>query len=480
MTYTLNWTGNKAPINVPPRSIIADQTSLTLFGQGFPTFGEGLQENLLKLLENFAHTQPPEYPTVGQIWFDTQVGILKACIAIEPAIWEPLKGTPDLTSLPPVLHDGQLWWDTAHGQLKLRVNGQWVIIFPVNFHQVGTDEPLTPNDGELWWDNINKRLYLFNAAAWNLIYPSALNQPTVAVAGPTEYNTLVGVYNQIAGTITGTTVTDAYGYGLTLIPPKLPTDSVSMTEWNNVLTLLRAVAEYQNLPASTIDNIAISQTGYMTTLGVDGNIYSLITELQRTTTQVSALPYTRWNVNPAFLVSNQPFSNPSITEPPIDPSTGSFQQSLVVQYSTAQELYQFFNVGSSLRFGLSFTVPPTTANGILWDAALTNDLLATNFADGNGLVFDALSHSTAGYFTKGYYDMLPSTWQTIFQQPISSGNTILVEARADAAWNRLWLRVTLTFTGVDGMLQGAWRVSYPNDTILNNPLAINISMPSAS
>lgn len=52
-------------------------TSIHLFGQGFLRYGEKANENFLRLLENFASSDAPLKPTIGQLWFDTSSNILK-------------------------------------------------------------------------------------------------------------------------------------------------------------------------------------------------------------------------------------------------------------------------------------------------------------------------------------------------------------------------------------------------------------------
>ena len=46
-------------------------TDLTFIGKNYSGFGESLNENFLKLLENFASTARPTRPTRLKIWFDT-------------------------------------------------------------------------------------------------------------------------------------------------------------------------------------------------------------------------------------------------------------------------------------------------------------------------------------------------------------------------------------------------------------------------
>lgn len=58
-------------------------TPLLLHGRFIPNYGEIVSNNLLKLLENFAHTTEPTKPITGMLWFDKKTtltntdGVLK-------------------------------------------------------------------------------------------------------------------------------------------------------------------------------------------------------------------------------------------------------------------------------------------------------------------------------------------------------------------------------------------------------------------
>lgn len=78
--YTLNWSNNlvKSPFVINPREQIDGVCSLTLYGKGAPQYGEGLQENLIRMLEHFCSDTPPPTPTRGQTWYDITQDALKA------------------------------------------------------------------------------------------------------------------------------------------------------------------------------------------------------------------------------------------------------------------------------------------------------------------------------------------------------------------------------------------------------------------
>ena len=69
MAYTINRTDGTAIATITDGTS-DNSTSVTLFGKSFSGFGEGLNENLVKLLENSASTSAPSSPLRGELWFD--------------------------------------------------------------------------------------------------------------------------------------------------------------------------------------------------------------------------------------------------------------------------------------------------------------------------------------------------------------------------------------------------------------------------
>lgn len=121
--YVLQWKqpaidANKAsPINVPVASVVANASSLRFTGKGAANYGLIQQENLMRLLENFADGTPPPFPTVGQTWYDYTAGVLNVCKQVLPSIvWEPVGGAGGVVISPtppgsPSL--GDLWVETV-------------------------------------------------------------------------------------------------------------------------------------------------------------------------------------------------------------------------------------------------------------------------------------------------------------------------------------------------------------------------------
>ena len=69
MAYTINKTDGTVVTTITDGTV-DNTTSLQLFGKSYSGFGEGLNENLVKLLENAASTSAPSAPLRGELWFD--------------------------------------------------------------------------------------------------------------------------------------------------------------------------------------------------------------------------------------------------------------------------------------------------------------------------------------------------------------------------------------------------------------------------
>ena len=78
-SYTLDWTNPtlKPSFLLPVGVIDSSSTSLSLSGRDTANWGERLQENMLRIMENFASPIAPPAPTWGQLWYDTGAKILK-------------------------------------------------------------------------------------------------------------------------------------------------------------------------------------------------------------------------------------------------------------------------------------------------------------------------------------------------------------------------------------------------------------------
>ena len=72
MSYRLQKTNGNLVVELADGKIDTTSTDLTLIGKNYRGFGEIINENLIKLTENFASSSEPRAPLIGQIWYNTQ------------------------------------------------------------------------------------------------------------------------------------------------------------------------------------------------------------------------------------------------------------------------------------------------------------------------------------------------------------------------------------------------------------------------
>ena len=114
MAYQINKTDGTILATVADGQIDQLSTDLTLIGKNYSGFGEALNENLVKLLENFSNTTRPTNPIRGQLWFDTSELKLKIYSGSE---FLPVSSATIATTQPATLSMGDLWFNSIDNQL---------------------------------------------------------------------------------------------------------------------------------------------------------------------------------------------------------------------------------------------------------------------------------------------------------------------------------------------------------------------------
>ena len=126
MSYRLNKTNGDLLIDLIDGQIDTTSTDLTLVGRNYKGFGEFLNENYIKILENFAKTSAPGKPLTGQLWYDTGEERLKIYNG------ETFKsaGGPVVSNVRPNLVIGDLWIDSENNKLYFFDGADLVLVGP--------------------------------------------------------------------------------------------------------------------------------------------------------------------------------------------------------------------------------------------------------------------------------------------------------------------------------------------------------------
>ena len=127
MAYTINRTDGTIVTTITDGTV-DNTTSLQLFGKSFSGFGEGLNENLVKLLENAASTSAPTAPLKGELWFDTTTNQLKV---YDGTSFKPTGGAKTSATQPTSPSAGDLWHDSSNDQLFLYTGSAFLLVGPV-------------------------------------------------------------------------------------------------------------------------------------------------------------------------------------------------------------------------------------------------------------------------------------------------------------------------------------------------------------
>ena len=114
MPYTINFTDvtNKGSIVVEDNDINTP-TSLSPVGLNTTSYGVEFNQNFLKLLENFANTNPPSNPVEGQLWYDSTAGSEQLKV-YDGTQWVASGGLKKATTAPGASNSltGDPWVDT--------------------------------------------------------------------------------------------------------------------------------------------------------------------------------------------------------------------------------------------------------------------------------------------------------------------------------------------------------------------------------
>ena len=127
MAYTINKTDGSVVTTITDGTV-DNTTSIQLFGKSFSGFGEGLNENLVKLLENAASTSAPSSPLTGELWFDTNTSQLKV---YDGSSFKPTGAAKSQASAPTSPSAGDLWHDSTNDQLYVYTGSAFLLVGPI-------------------------------------------------------------------------------------------------------------------------------------------------------------------------------------------------------------------------------------------------------------------------------------------------------------------------------------------------------------
>jgi len=140
MAYKINNTFGTLLVTLADGTIDVATTDLTLIGKGYAGFGEKLNENLVKLLENFNNTSAPSNKIQGQMWYDKTNNQINVYTGSK---WKPVGSTTNSATAPSNSVQGDMWFDTTNTQLYVYTGTAWTLIGPTTVAGSGVTQVIT-------------------------------------------------------------------------------------------------------------------------------------------------------------------------------------------------------------------------------------------------------------------------------------------------------------------------------------------------
>ena len=135
MPYILNKTNGSVLATVGDGSI-NQSTDLTFVGKNYAGYGEFINENLLKLLENFSNGTKPSKPITGQLWYDSKNRKLNV---YNGSSFLSVAYTSDSSNgaAPTNLTKGDFWFDESQNVLNVFTGTRWLPVGPAASSTLG-------------------------------------------------------------------------------------------------------------------------------------------------------------------------------------------------------------------------------------------------------------------------------------------------------------------------------------------------------
>ena len=180
MSYTITLTDGQIFATIPDGTINTT-SSMTLVGKNYAGYGQFINDDIIRLLENGANTTAPGAPLQGQLWYDQTTNTMKMYTG---STFKVISGATASSTAPSVSTvAGDLWYDTVNAQLNVYSGATWILVGPAYTGNTGVSGAIvkTITDTNAV-SHVAVEMYVADAVV-GIFSKDAAYTPTVAPAG---------------------------------------------------------------------------------------------------------------------------------------------------------------------------------------------------------------------------------------------------------------------------------------------------------
>lgn len=176
MAYTIVKSDGTVLTTIADGTINTSSTSLGLPGRNYAGYGQSLDTNFVHMMENFADTNPPANPLMGQLWYNTNANTLCVC---------PADGTSNANAWLTLAQSGGSG-TTTFGSVTVTGNLQ--------ANNITALSNLSASNGSFTTISVSSSANIANSTTANANVTSTLTAATITTGDVANAGTLTGVW----------------------------------------------------------------------------------------------------------------------------------------------------------------------------------------------------------------------------------------------------------------------------------------------